>query len=481
MQLECSSLLSKIALNSNPTQFALTSRRVITSSGECHVAILVRGNSILDVVAPTEIPSAYTVDDVGDLVVMPGLVDSHVHINEPGRTEWEGFETATRAAAAGGITTLVDMPLNSSPVTTTRNALEQKIAAAHGKLTVDCGFYAGLIPGNTNDIEPLIEAGVLGVKAFLVHSGIDDFPNVTEKDLRCAMPIIATHDVPLLVHCELTLSPGLSPKLGEGWIPTESEDGERVNPRSYAHYLASRPRAWEHAAIELMIRLAREYSCKVHIVHVSSADAIPRIRDAKSGPSMTAETCPHYLFFSSEEIPDGDTRFKCAPPVREKENRERLWKALDDGVLDMIVSDHSPSVPALKCPESGDFQKAWGGIASLQFGLSIIWTEASKRGHSFEDIARWMSERPAHLVSLKQKGKIAPGFDADFVVWNPEGSFTIEPSMIYHKHKLTPYEGQMLRGVVEKTILRGQTIYERGHAFREPRGKTLVRSQQAAA
>ncbi len=466
-------------MNSINQNFVLRSTRVVTPEGVRDASVVVRDGVICAVISPKEIPSDLPVNNVGDLVVMPGLVDSHVHINEPGRTEWEGFETATRAAAAGGITTLVDMPLNSTPVTTSVSALRSKLKAAEGKLTVDCGFYAGVIPENVHDLEPLLDAGVVGAKAFLIHSGIDDFPNVSESDLRRAMPIIVRHNLPLLVHCELnsdTLTPVPSPN-GRGVAPANVGDGVRVNARSYAHYLSSRPRSWEHAAIELIVRLAREYGCKVHIVHVSSADAIPMIRDAKvSGLNITAETCPHYLYFSSENIPDADTRFKCAPPIREEENRNRLWGALREGVLDCIVSDHSPSTPALKCLDSGDFQKAWGGIASLQFGLSIVWTEARKRNHSLSDMARWMCDRPARLVDLKRKGRIAPGFDADFVVWNPEQSFAITKSMIYHRHPVTPYEGQTLGGIVERTILRGQTIYERGKGFRERLGQILSRS-----
>jgi len=467
-------------VNSHTEKFALRCRRIVTANGIRDAAILIDGDQIRNIISPNEIPSEYKIEDAGDLVVMPGLVDSHVHINEPGRTEWEGFETITRAAAAGGITTLIDMPLNSTPVTTTTDALHKKVAAAEGKLTVDCGFYAGLVPGNTNDIEPLIRAGVLGIKGFLIHSGIDDFPNVTEKNLRAAMPIIARHDVPLLVHCELASST-LTPSLRDTPLPVGEGSGVRINPRSYAHYLASRPGAWEHDAIALMIRLAREYSCKVHIVHVSSADAIPLIRDARaSGIPITAETCPHYLYFSSEEIPDGDTRFKCAPPIRERENREKLWDALHEGTLDAIVSDHSPCSPELKCLDSGDFQKAWGGIPSVQFGLSIIWSEAMRRGYSLMDVARWMSREPARLVRLARKGQIAPGFDADLVILNPERSFTVEPLMVNHRHSITPYEGRALNGIVERTILRGQTIYERERGFREPSGTILFHRRDIA-
>ncbi|HEY6191894.1 MAG TPA: allantoinase AllB [Bacteroidota bacterium] len=457
----------------NSSTLILRSRRVVTPEGVREASVLIRDGIIADILFPGSIgtggiPEGASIEDVGDSVVMPGLVDTHVHINEPGRTEWEGFETATRAAAAGGITTLVDMPLNSTPVTTSRAALEKKIEAAKGKLSVDCGFYAGIVPGSRGDLDALIGGGVLGVKAFLIHSGIDDFPNVREANLREAMPLIARAGLPLLVHCELT--------------PGEAPVSAGTNPRSYPEYLASRPRRWEHDAIDLMIRLCREYSCKVHIVHVSSADALQRLEESrKSGLPLTTETCPHYLYFVSEEIPDGDTRFKCAPPIRERENRDRLWNGLKRGVLDFIVSDHSPSLPELKHLGTGDFQKAWGGIASLQLGLSIVWTEAAARGFSLSDVANWMCSRPAKFVGLEtSKGTIAPGNDGDLVVWNPEEEFTVEPSMLFHKHRITPYEGRKLRGRVEMTFLRGRKIYERGEFKGPPAGTVLLRQQTKA-
>ncbi len=429
---------------------ALCSRTIITPDAIREGAVLIQKGIIIGVVNRTDIPSSFHVEDVGESVIMPGLIDSHVHINEPGRTEWEGFETATNAAAAGGITTLVDMPLNSSPVTISVAALEEKIAASKGKLRVDCGFYGGIIPGNTAEILPLARAGVLGFKAFLVHSGIDDFPNATEADLHAAMPLIAESGLPLLVHAE--------------YILPETAREYTGNPRSYADYLASRPQVWERDAIAMMIRLCREYSCRVHIVHVASADVLPMLAAARAeGLPLTTETCPQYLFFAAEDIPDGDTRFKCAPPIRERENRERLWEGLRSDVLDMIVSDHSPCTPDLKRLQEGDFQKAWGGIASLQFGLPIVWTEARKRGFSFTNVARWMSSRPAGFLGLSdRKGAIVAGHIADIVVWNPDIAFVVEPSMIQHRHKLTPYQGKTLFGVVEQTYLRGTKVFEHG-------------------
>jgi allantoinase len=446
---------------------ALHSRRVVTPEGVREATVLIRDGIIAGVFAPGSVPAGAIIEDVGNSVVMPGLVDTHVHINEPGRTDWEGFETATRAAAAGGITTLVDMPLNSSPVTTTPGAFKQKMAAAKGKLHVDCGFYAGLVPGNSGDLEELAAAGVLGVKAFLIHSGIDEFPNVNEHDLRTALPIIARTKIPLLVHCELA--------------PTLTGARTQADPRSYREYLASRPRQWEHDAIDLMIRLCREHPCDVHIVHVSSADAIPRLEVARgSGLPLTTETCPHYLSFASEEIPDGDTRFKCAPPIREGQNRERLWEGLRRGTIDFVVSDHSPSIPAVKCLAAGDFQKAWGGIASLQLGLPVVWTEAVKRGFGLPDVTEWMCRRPARFVGLGgRKGRIAPGYEADLVVWNPDEEFTVARQMLFHKHPVTPYEGRSLHGVVEITILRGRKVYQHGLIPGIPEGRVILRGVSA--
>jgi allantoinase len=443
--------------------FGLRSKRVVTPQGMREATVLINDGRIHEVRNFDHVPAAWPLDDVGLAVVMPGLVDTHVHINEPGRTEWEGFETATKAAAAGGITTLVDMPLNSSPVTATVEALEKKLDAAKGKLWVDCGFYGGVIPGNAHHLQSLIDAGVLGFKAFLIHSGIDEFPNVSEADLRSAMPIIAKNNLPLLVHCELqtnSIHPTIHPS-----------DQSR-----YRAYLSSRPRQWEHEAIKLVIRLCREYNCRTHIVHLSSADAIPMIQQARSdGLPFTLETCPHYLYFDAEEIPEGDTRFKCAPPIRERENRERLWEGLRNGTIDFIASDHSPSTPGMKCLNTGNFLKAWGGISSLQFGISIVWAEAQRRGFTIVDVAQWMSARPAHLIGLEsRKGAIAAGFDADIVVWNPDSSFVVGESMIHHRHKLTPYQGRALQGVVERTYLRGQMIYDGKTFAPQPSGKVLL-------
>ena len=448
-------------------EFAIRSRRVVTSAGLRDSAVVVRNGKIADVCPPEQIPLRIPVKDFGNLVVMPGLVDTHVHINEPGRTDWEGFETATKAAAAGGITTLVDMPLNSSPVTTTLDAFHKKLVSTRGKLWVDCGFYAGLIPGNNKDLRLLIDAGVLGFKAFLIDSGIDEFPNVTEKDLRAGMPTIAASGLPLLVHCELHTTSN---------IPTLQQS----KLKDYPSFLSSRPPQWEHDAIDLMISLCKEFRCRTHIVHLSSANGAEILSKARAeGLPLTVETCPHYLFFSSEDIPDRDTRFKCTPPIRERENRERLWKALEEGTIDFIVSDHSPATPEMKLLGEGDFHRSWGGIASLQFGLSIVWTEAKSRGFTFENLTQWMSSRPASLVGLTSKGSIEVGFDADFVVWDPESSFKVKPSIIQHRHKITPYEGKTLFGVVKKTFVRGTEVFDSGTLTKDPAGVVILRGRHS--
>jgi len=402
------------------------------------------------------------IDAADDSVVMPGLVDTHVHINAPGRTEWEGFRSATLAAAAGGVTTLVDMPLNSIPPTTTLANFETKLATARNDCFVDVGFWGGVVPGNTAELARMFAAGVVGFKCFLVPSGVDEFQHVTEADLREAMPELTRLGALLIVHAELPES-----------ILNNGSDGD------YQSFLNSRPRAAENDAIELMIRLSREFNTRVHIVHLSSAEALPQLRAAQAaGVKITAETCPHYLHFTAETVPDGATEFKCCPPIREETNREQLWDGLRDGTIDFIVSDHSPCPGEMKLRESGDFMKAWGGIASLQLRLPIVWTEARHRGFSLEDVTRWLCTNPARQVSFApQKGAIAVGSDADLVIWSPDQQFTVAASTLHHRHKITPYEGELLNGVVEKTFLRGKKIYDTGHLTADPSGHMLLKSK----
>jgi allantoinase len=441
--------------------WALRCRRVATPSGIREAAVVVSGEKIAAVVAPDELPAAMTVKELGGLLLLPGLVDTHVHINEPGRTEWEGFATATTAAAAGGITTLVDMPLNCSPVTTNVAAFSAKLAAARGQLRVDCGFYGGLVPGNTNDIEPLAAAGVLGFKAFLCHSGIDEFPNIDEADLRAAMPILARLGLPLLVHAEL--------------VPASAPAMDCAEPRRYAAWLASRPPAWEVEAIRLLVALCREYRCRVHVVHLATAEALPLIAQARAeGLPLTVETCPHYLAFAAEEIPDGDPRFKCAPPIRTAEDREAFWEALGSGLIDTIGTDHSPAPPGLKHLDTGDLARAWGGISSLQLALPAVWTEARRRGFAPEDLAQWLARCPTQLVGLSgRKGEIAPGCDADLVVVDPDATFVVDSAALCHRHRFTPYEGRRLSGRVVATYLRGRRVASDGRPEGEPYGRTL--------
>lgn len=436
--------------------FVLESRRVATPAGVRPAAVVVREGAIAAVAAPGEGPGDLPRLDAGNLAVLPGLVDSHVHVDEPGRTQWEGFETATRAAAAGGVTTLVDMPLNSVPATTTVEALAAKRRAAAGKAQVDVGFWGGVVPGNEGELPALWEAGVLGFKAFLVPSGVPEFAHVGEAELRRALPALARLGAPLLVHCEV---PG--PLAG----PAERLAGADLEARrTYAAYLASRPPEAEVEAIAMLLRLARETGARVHVVHLSAAEALPLLAEARAaGLPVTVETCPHYLAFEAEQVPDGATEFKCAPPIRGRANRERLWEALAAGEIDLVASDHSPSPPEGKHTDTGDFAAAWGGIASLQVSLPATWTAARERGLGLDRLAAWMAARPAALAGLAgRKGAVAVGFDADLVVFDPEASFEVDSLQLHHRHKLTPYAGRVLAGVVAVTFLRGIPVHDRG-------------------
>ena len=447
------------------------------ADGSRPAAVHVRGGKIIGVLDFDDVPPGCPLDEAGDRVVMPGVVDTHVHINEPGRTDWEGFETATKAAAAGGVTTLIDMPLNSIPSTTSVAALEAKRQAAAGKCFVDVGFWGGVVPGNASELPGLAAAGVFGFKCFLVPSGVDEFQASTEADLRVALPALARLGVPLLVHAELPGPIDAATKaLAEGGSWTVRLLGRGPDRRSYATYLATRPKEAENDAIALCIALCREFRVPVHIVHLSSSDALtPLYHSRAAGLPITVETCPHYLTFVADEISDGATAFKCAPPVRERENREYLWAALAGGLLQMIVTDHSPAPPSLKQLDSGDFLRAWGGIASLQLGLAATWTTAAARGYSLHQMAEWMCRAPARLARLGRKGAIDVGYDADLVVWDPSREFTVEGRTLFHRHPLTPYEGRRLRGVVERTYLRGKLIHQRGTLMNAPSGQLLVR------
>ncbi len=451
--------------------------RVVTSDVVGPASIHIREGVITAIAARDEVPPGCPIFDAGKAVLMAGLVDTHVHINEPGRAEWEGFQSATRAAAAGGVTTLVDMPLNSIPATTTLESFEAKRHAARGNCWVDVGFWGGVVPGNTAQLPRLFDAGVLGFKCFLIHSGVEEFPHVTEPDLRAALEELAALRALLIVHAELS---GPVEKALRALAARQPSD-----PRRYETFLHSRPREAENEAVALLIRLARGVSngpradsgLRLHVVHHSSSDALPLLRRAREdGLAITVETCPHYLSLAAEGIPDGATEFKCCPPIRERENREQLWAALAEGLIEMVVSDHSPCPPEMKRRDSGDFLRAWGGISSLQLRLPVMWTAARRRGHSLRDLAEWLCRAPARLVGLEnRKGSIRVGCDADLCVWNPETTFRVEPASLHHRYKLTPYAGQVLSGVVEATFLRGQIIYDRGHFASRPIGTLLKR------
>ncbi|GAA3445691.1 allantoinase AllB [Planomonospora venezuelensis] len=443
----------------------ITSRRAVLPEGERPAAVAVRDGRIAGIHAPDAAPEAAERVDLGDVALLPGLVDSHVHVNEPGRTHWEGFASATRAAAAGGVTTIVDMPLNSLPPTVDVPALEVKRAAAAGRCAVDVAFWGGAVPGNLKDLRALHEAGVRGFKCFLSPSGVDEFPPLGVEELRAVMAEIASFDGLLIVHAE-------DPEL----LADPAGPG-------YAEFLGSRPGESERRAVERVIALARQTGVRAHILHVSSALCLEPLAEARrDGVRITAETCPHYLTLAAEEVPEGATQFKCCPPIREEANRDGLWKGLADGVLDCVVSDHSPSTPDLKVP---DFAAAWGGISSLQLGLSAVWTEASWRGHGLGDVVRWMSAAPAVLAGLDGrrgtagtagvgvaagptgkeaaagpggKGSIVVGNDADLVAFDPGAAQTVDAAALHHRNPVTPYHGRTLSGVVRTTWLRGRAV-----------------------
>ena len=438
------------------------SRRVVLPDGVQPASIHIAGGKIVRVGEWADAPS--DVIDYGELAILPGIVDTHVHLNEPGRTEWEGFATATTAAAIGGVTTLVDMPLNSIPPTTTREGFAAKRAAAKGQCAVDVGFWGGVVPGNQRELAGMVADGVRGFKCFLVDSGVAEFGFVGETELAPAMQILAGLDVPLLAHAEVA-----------GPIDAVAAELVGADPHLYATYLASRPPAAEEQAIQMMIRLCRATNARTHIVHHSAATAIPLLRAARAeGLKFSAETCPHYLHFTAETIPDGATPFKCAPPIRDAANREALWAALAEGVLSLVASDHSPCSPALKAMEAGDFVSAWGGVSGLQLALSVVWTEAVRRGHTLHDLVKWMCEGPTRLAGFEGlKGRIAAGHDADLVVFADSEIQVVAGKDIHHKHKVTPYLGETLRGVVHATYLRGTRVAEGGRLLANDLGGLL--------
>ncbi|HEY1325020.1 MAG TPA: allantoinase AllB [Streptosporangiaceae bacterium] len=421
------------------------SRRAVLPDGTRAAAVAVGGQVIAAVEDYGARLDAGRDVDLGDLVLLPGLVDTHVHVNEPGRTEWEGFATATRAAAAGGVTTICDMPLNSLPPTTSVAALEEKRAAAAGKCWVDVAFWGGAVPGNEASLRPLHEAGVVGFKCFLLDSGVAEFPPLDAAGLRAALGTLAGADALLIAHAE------------------DAAEIMEASGRDFGSFVASRPPVAERRAIEKVIAAAAAAGtgARAHIVHLSAAECVAMISAAKAaGIRLTAETCPHYLYFAAEEVPDGATEFKSCPPIRDSVNREALWRGLEAGVIDCVVSDHSPCPPELKSFGSGDFGVAWGGIASLQLGLSAVWTVARRRGRTLDDIARWMASAPAALAGLPSKGRLAVGYDADLVAFDPDETYVVDPARLHHRHPVTPYAGRTLTGCVRQTWLRGTPLLE---------------------
>jgi allantoinase len=421
------------------------SRRTVLPEGTRAAAVAVSGPVIAAIAGYGEPLAAVRDLDLGDVALLPGLVDTHVHVNEPGRTEWEGFATATRAAAAGGVTTICDMPLNSLPPTVSVAALAEKRAAAAGKCWVDVAFWGGAVPGNSDALRPLHEAGVTGFKSFLIDSGVPEFPPLESAELRAVLGSLAAIDALLIVHAE------------------DGAEVKHVSGRDFGSFVASRPPVAERRAIEKVIGAAAATGARAHIVHLSAAECVAMIAGAKAaGIRLTAETCPHYLYFAAEQVPDGATEFKSCPPIRDAVNREALWRGLEAGVIDCVVSDHSPCPPELKAPDSGDFGAAWGGIASVQVSLSAVWTVARRRGRTLDDVARWMATAPAVLAGLPAKGSLAVGRDADLVAFDPDESYVVDPARLLHRHQLTPYAGRTLTGRVRQTWLRGTALLDPG-------------------
>ena len=446
------------------TEFLIHSKRCFIDNQFIEATLHIKDEKIYQIFNGTHSKENTPILDYNNLIVMPGIIDAHVHINEPGRTNWEGFDTATKAAAIGGITTLIEMPLNANPVTTTVNAFKLKKKASTNKLHVNCGFYGGIIPTNSNDIEDLIRAGVFGIKGFLTHSGIEEFPNVTKQHLEEIAPILKKYDIPLLLHCELS-----------------DNDVPKVNnPKSYIEYLHSRPQLWETNAIDLALEIQKKFDIKVHIVHLSASEGLERIKKRKQiTHKLTVETCPHYLYFNAEDIPDASPIYKCAPPIREKQNNDLLWKAVLNDDFNFLSSDHSPAPPERKQLEEGDFFNAWGGISGLQFTLSLLYSEGKKRGLPLEKLIPLLTENPALFLGLEQqKGKLKEGFDADITIWDDKETFTITEKTIQHKHKATPYLNETLFGKVIHTFVNGVQVVENSKLKELNAGKLLLKKTE---
>ena len=442
---------------------AISSTRILGPEGFLAGHLILNGRLIEAVLSHGELPADISRTEVGNLVVMPGVIDPHVHINEPGRTNWEGFESATKAAAAGGTTTLVDMPLNSSPVTTNVSALQQKLAAANGQIYVNCGFWGGFVPDSITELEELLSSGVLGIKVFMTDSGLDDFQAVDKKSLLAAMQIMNRYQLPLLAHAEIA-------------SPLPYPDPFTDNHHSYQAHLRSRPASWELDAIEMLITLCEQTGTPTHVVHLATAKAIESLKEARRNLPITVETCPHYLYFSSDDIPDGRPEFKCTPPIRSRDNNSVLWQALEAGHIDFVATDHSPAPPELKCLDSGDLRNAWGGISSIQFLLPTIWTKCLQQGKSFDFLVKILCENAASFIGQTSKGKILPGYDADLVIWDPDTPFTVTPETIHYRHKISPYMGESLMGVVHMTYVNGQQVYHKGQFSPTPAGDILLNS-----
>lgn len=442
--------------------------QVVTPAGVHPASIHIENGQIVRVARVDDVGAASTFDvlDAGDRTVFPGLVDTHVHVNEPGRADWEGFESATRAAASGGVTTILDMPLNSIPATTSAGALVEKRRAAAGKCAIDVGFLGGVVPGNAAELAPLWDAGVFAFKCFLVPSGVDEFANVASEDLDAALPTLGRLDALLMAHAEL---PG---PIERAWPALAGRD-----PRGYATYLASRPAEAEVQAIRVLGDLARRHRARVHVVHVSAGESVALLRELRArGVAISGESCPHYLTLTSDDVPDGATEYKCAPPIRGREDRDALWEGLHRGILELVVTDHSPCPPEMKARDAGDFFRAWGGIASLELALSVVATGLRERGLDLGHVAEWMARAPARLVRLDgAKGVIAPGADADFAIVDVDEPFVVDARALRQRLKLTPYDRRELRGRVLATYLRGSLIYADNQPVGPPRGRLLSR------